>query len=88
MKNNDAESQRGSFNVSDEIKEWISIAVFVGGFLISCIALITVIESRWPSSTHVQFGRFGPMPRRAAIVFFLWLAIYIYIWSLFLKYLT
>ena len=62
--------------------EVIGLIVLFGGFFITFFLLVRFIESKWPSKSKVQFGRFGLLPKHTGIFFFIWLAIYLYLFSL------
>lgn len=68
--------------MSSETKEIIGLVIMLGGFILTYVPLAVLIESKWPSDSKVRLGNFGPIPKRAGIFFFVWLAVYLYLFSL------
>ena len=60
-------------------KELIAMLVWFAGFFLSYVILFRIIDSRWSTETKVKFGNFGLMPKHGAILFVVWLAVYLFL---------
>lgn len=68
--------------MSTSVNEIIGLIIFIAGFMLTFIVLARLIESKWPSKNRIKFGNFGLVPKHTGIFFFIWLAIYLYLFSL------
>lgn len=68
--------------MSTSVNEIIVLLIFIGGFVLTFVFLAQIIESKWPSKDRVRFGNFGLVRKHTVIFVFIWLAIYLYLFSL------
>ncbi len=65
--------------IAEDTKETVGFAVAMGGFFITYALLVGFIETLWPSRDKIRVGNYGEWPQKAAILFFVWLGVYLYI---------
>ncbi len=68
--------------IAGDTKEIVFFSVAMAGFFITYALLVGFIETRWPSREKIRVGNYGLWPKKAAILFPVWLGVYIYIVAL------